>query len=719
MDEIALGQAEHEEEIDLLDYWRTLVKYKWSIFGLAFSTGLLATLVVYNMTPIYRSTATIMIQTEKPKILSIQDIYDAQQGMGEDFYQTQVEILKSRGLAERVVRKLDLMNNPFMDPRQQKPPFWKSWLSSGASGTVPEEAVMKAVVGELKGGLTVEPVRNSQIIKISFDSPDKKLAAEVPNALADAYIESDLEAKVQMTQKASAWLTQRMGELKSKLDSSEQALQSYRIQQNIVDTKGIALNGAGKQLDEISSNLIAARQRLAEAQSAYDQVRNLNGQPFSAYESVPAVLKNPLFIQAKEAESKAEQKVAELSQRYGNLHPRMIAAQSDLRAARQNLGMQIGAVVGAIQKEYDMAKANEIAAERAQGAVRADIQDISRKEIQLNVLQRDVDSNRQLYDLFMNRAKEMNVGSNLQTTIARVVDPSIPSGSPYKPKKGMIMGLSFALGLVLGVMLAFLLEYLDNTVKDREDVENKIGMGMLGTVQMLDGKSGSEPMRSFIDAPGSVFSESIRSIRTGVLLSSLDEPHKVVMVTSSVPQEGKSTISVNLAFALGQMKRVILLEADLRRPSIGKVLNDDPKAPGLLDFLAGTADLKSCIHKTESPNVFLIPSGQLLSNPLELISSRRFGEMIGKLSETFEMVVIDCPPVVAVSDSLVLSRHASAVIYVVRADETPYQLARSGIRRLQEVNAPLLGVVLNCADLRQAEGYGSYGYKYGYGQENA
>ncbi len=263
MDEIALGQAEHEEEIDLLDYWRTLVKYKWSIFGLAFVTGLLATLVVYNMTPIYRSTATIMIQTEKPKILSIQDIYDAQQGMGEDFYQTQVEILKSRGLAERVVRKLDLMNNPFMDPRQQKQPFWKSWLSSGASGTVPEEAVMKVVVRELEGGLAVEPVKNSQIIKISFDSPDKKLAAEVPNVLADAYIESDLEAKVQMTQKASAWLTQRMGELKSKLDSSEQVLQSYRIQQNIVDTKGIALNGAGKQLDEISSNLIAARQRLA------------------------------------------------------------------------------------------------------------------------------------------------------------------------------------------------------------------------------------------------------------------------------------------------------------------------------------------------------------------------------------------------------------------------------------------------------------------------
>lgn len=718
MNDYAPDYTPQEEEFDLLVYWRTLVKHRWSIIGLAFAAGLLATLIAYNMTPIYRSAASIMIQTEKAKILSIEDIYNGQQ-TGEDFFNTQVEVLKSRDLAERVVKKLDLVNNPVMDPRQVKPPFWKKWLLSETVKPISDIEATKIVTAEFEGGLTIEPVVNSQIIKISYDSPDKKLAAEIPNALAEAYIESDLEAKVQMTQKANSWLTQRMGELRAKLEASEQALQSYREQANIVDTKGIALNGAGKQLDEISSNLINARQRLSEAESAYNQVRNLNGQPLAAYESVPAVLKNALFLQAKDAESKAEQKVAELSQRYASLHPKMIAAQSDLKAAKDNLRMQIDAVVGAIQKEYEMAKANEVAAQRAQGQVRSDIQVTSKKEFQLNVLQRDVDSNRQLYELFMNRAKETNVGASLQSTIARIIDPSIVSDRPFKPQKGLIVGVAIVLGLMLGVMLAFLLEYLDNTVKNREDVENKIGLNVLGSVQMLE-KSGSEPKRAFLDEPGSSFSESIRSIRTGVLLSALDDPHKVIMVTSSVPQEGKSTISVNLAFALGQMKKVLLLEADLRRPSIGKVLHDDPSAPGLLDFLAGTADLKSCIHKTANPNVFLIPSGQLLTNPLELLSSRRFGEMIDKLSETFEMVVIDSPPVVSVSDSLVLSGHVSAVVYIVRADETPYQLARAGIRRLQDVNAPLLGIILNGADIKQAEGYGAYGYGYGgYGEAKA
>ncbi len=702
------NQPDQEEENDLLDYWRTVVKHKRSIAGLSLLSGALAILVVFNMTPVYRSTATIMIQTERPKMLSMDDMYNVQQGSPTDFYQTQSEILKSRGLAEKVARRLDLVHNPVMDPRQQKQPFWKKWLGSAQSAPS-DDQVLKSVVAELRSGLNIELVRNSQIIKISFDSVDRKLAAAVPNAFADAYIDSDLEARVQMTQKANAWLTERMVGLRQKLEESEQALQAYREQANIVDTKGIALNGAGKQLDQISVDLIAARQRLAEAETAYSQVRGLQGEPLSAYEAVPAVLKNVLFQQAKESESRAEQKVAELSQRYGNLHPKMIAAQSDLKSAKQNLGRQINAVVGAIQNEYEMAKANEIAAERAQGQVRSDIQNISKKEFQLNVLQRDVDSNRQIYDLFMNRAKETNIGANLQSTIARVVDQAIVSDAPYKPKKGLIVLLAVMVGLFLGTLLAFLLEYLDNTVKDGEDVENKLGLNLLGTVGILDRQ---EPARAFIEEPNSGFSESIRSIRTSVILSALDAPHKVVMVTSSAPQEGKSTICMNLAFSLGQMKKVLLIDADLRRPSLGKLLSDDASAPGLLDYLAGNAEIADCIHKTIESNVSLIPSGRVMTNPLELLSSRRFGELIEKLGGMFEMVVIDCPPVSAVSDALVLSRHANAVIYVVKADETPYQLAHSGIKRLREINAPLLGVVLNQVDLRKSEQYGAYRYGY-------
>jgi capsular exopolysaccharide synthesis family protein len=708
MSEIALTGQYEEEEIDLLELLRVVIKHRWSILGLAFSFGLIATLVAFNMTPIYRSTATIMVRTERPKILSIDDVVNAQQGSLADYYQTQAEILKSREIAEKVVKKLDLVDNPVMDPRRKKPAFWKKWLAFAKGEEMTQQKAAKIVVDELRSGLNVNLVRNSQIVNISFDSPDKQLAAEIPNALAEAYIDNDMEARVEMTQKANAWLTQRMGGLRRKLESSEQALQAYREQANIVDTKGIALNGAGKQLDQISVDLIAARQRLAEAETAYDQVNALQGQPISAFESIPAVLKNALFQQAKENESKAEQTVAELSQRYGRLHPKMIAAQSSLKSAKENLVTQVNAVVGAIHKEYEMAKANEIAAEQAQGRMRSDIQNMSKKEFQLNVLQRDVDSNRQLYDLFMNRAKETNIGADLQSTVARIIDSAIPADFPVKPKKKLIVALAVLSGIFLGTLLAFLLEYLDNTVKRGEDVEKKLGSNLLGMVGIIDK---GEPARNFIEDPNSEFSEEMRSIRTGVLLSSLDAPHKVLMVTSSIPQEGKSTLSMNLAFALGQMKKVLLIDSDLRRPSLGKTLSDDPNAPGLLEYLAGSAQISACIHRTSDPNVFLMPSGKLMTNPLELLSSRRFGELVGRLKEIYDMIVIDSPPVAAVSDALVLSKHADAVIYVVKADDTSSKLALSGIKRLREINAPVLGVVLNRVDLKEVREYG-YGYRY-------
>lgn len=705
-----VSQADNyqEEEIDLRDLWRVVLKHSRSILGIGFACGMIATLVAFNMTPIYRSTASIMIQTERPKILSLDDMVKAQQGSQADYYQTQAEILKSRELAEKVAKKLDLIANLLMDPRRKKPAFWKKWLAFAKGSGMTDQKAMKLVVEEVRKGLTIGLVRNSQIINISFDSPDKLLAAAIPNALAEAYIDNDLEARVEMTQKANAWLTQRMGGLRKRLEESEHALQDYREQANIVDTKGIALNGAGKQLDQISVDLIAARQRLAEAETANDQVKVLQGQPISAYESIPAVLKNALFQQAKENESKAEQKVAELSQRYGRLHPKMIAAQSDLRAAKENLRLQVNAVVGAIQKEYEMAKANEFAAEQAQGRMRSDIQNISKKEFQLNVLQRDVDSNRQLYDLFMNRAKETNVGADLQSTVARVVDSAIPSDFPVKPKKKLIVALAMVAGLFIGTLLAFFMEYLDNTIKNGEDVERKLGANLLGMVGIIDR---AEPARTFIEDPNSVFSESIRSIRTGILLSALDDPHKVLMITSSAPQEGKSTLSTNLAFALGQMKRVLLIDADLRNPSLGKTLSDDPSAPGLLEYLTGDAQIAECIHKTGNPNVSLIPSGRLLTNPLELLSSKRFEDLIGRLGELFDMIVIDSPPVGAVSDALVLSRHAHAVVYVVKADETPGQSALDGIKRLREIKAPLLGVVLNKVEMKASGKYG-YGYRY-------
>jgi capsular exopolysaccharide synthesis family protein len=706
------------EELNLLDYWLLIRKHLKQIVGLAVVVTLLAALVAFQMTPIYRSTALLLIENSKSKALSLSDLYDIQGSAGQESFNSQVQILKSRPIAELVINKLELLKDPTFNPPKES-----GWFASEPEGT-PEEIAAKefeSALNRFSDSLTIEPILKSQIVKISFDSPDKEMAAKVANAVAEAYIENDLEARSQMTQRANVWLTQRMEGLRQKLEVSEKNLQAYREKENIIDSKGVALSGTAKQLEEISTNLITMRQRLAEAEGVYVQVKDQRGQPVEVLESIPAVLKSTSVQQMKEAESVAQRKLNELKSRYTSAHPKVIAAESELKSARETLKREIEAVISGITKEYELAKTNVQATSRALEQIKAEIQNLTRKEFQLSVLQREAESNKQLYDLFVNRAKETDVASNLQSTAGRVVDPAIVSVAPLKPKKKMIVGIAFILGLLAGIAIVFVLDYLDNTLHSVPDVERRLGVDVLGTVQVLDeaALAGKPAAQAFLSDPNSLFSESIRSVRTSVLLSSIDEHHRVVMVTSTVPSEGKTTISINLAFALGQMKKVLLVDGDMRRPSLAKSLGGLDGVRGLVDYLAEDATLEECIRPTDSPNVFVLTAGKNLSSPLELLSSQRFGETIAKVKDMFDMVIIDCPPLKPVSDSLVISRYANAVLYVVKADSTPHQLASAAIRRLHDIEAPLLGVILNQLDNKRTDRYGhySYQYEYTYGQD--
>lgn len=712
--------AEHEAqaELNLLDYWLLLKKHYPQIFKLAFVITLLATLVVFQMTPVYRSTALVLIENAKSKALSLADLYDVQGSAGQESFNSQIQILKSRPVAELVIRKLKLVDHPAMDPRQHT--HWYSSEPTGSPAEI-ETALFERVLRNFENSLTIEPVLKSQIVKVSFDSSDKELAAAVANAVVDAYIENDLDSRSQMTQRANVWLTKRMEGLRKKLEESEKALQAYREQENIIDTKGMVLGGTGKQYEEISSNLVAARMRLAEAQSAYNQVKGQKGQPIEVLDSIPAVRKDPAVQQMKQAEAEAVRKMTEFQSRYASAHPKMIAAEAELKSAREALERAVNSVIEGIDREYEIARSNVAAAAGAQSQTKSEIQNLTRKDFQLGVLQREVDSNKQLYDTFVTRAKETDVASNLQSTAGRMVDPAVVMPGPLHPKKLQVIAIAAVLGLLAGVALVFVLDYLDNTLHTVADVERRIGEDVLGTVQIFEPQPGKTlvPALAFPDDPNSVFSESIRTVRTGVLLSAIDDPHRVVMITSTLPGEGKTTIATNLAFALGQMKKVLLIDGDLRRPSLAGAIGGMEDMRGLVDYLAAEAPLKDCIHQTGNPNVFVLPAGKRFNSPLELLSSQRFGETIAKVKELFDVVVIDCPPLKPVSDSLVISRYASAVLYVVKADSTAHQLVNAAIKRLHDIEAPLLGIVLNQMDYKKAERYGeySYQYQYAYGQE--
>lgn len=643
------ASTDQDIEIDLAHYWRIIMRYKWSILGLAFSITVLATLIAFSMQPIYRGTTTLLIEQERAKVVSIQEVYDID-GSNKEYLQTQFEILKSRELAQRVVLTLDLVNHAEFQPKE-KSSFsidWRSWLPVGHSENPAstEDDRIAAVVDAFMAKLFIEPVRMTQLVKISFESPDPALAAKVSNTMAKAYIDSQMEAKVAMTEQAASWLTERLGSLKTSLEQSEQKLQAYREKNDLVDT-GSRDAGAGT-----GGGVLALNAR---------QLQDITERVISA-----------------------QFKLSEISQRYGPQHPAYQQAERDLAEAEQSL---------------KVARQNTL--------------QVSRKEFGLQELTREVDANRKLYDTFFNRIKEANETRQLETPNARVIDPAVVPRAPIKPKKSLIMALAFVLSLMLGVMLAFLLDYLDSTFKGPEDVEQRLGVPMLGLLPLAKRSKKDEDSHVplFLSEGQQSFAESVRTIRTGVVLSGLDVEHQVVVVTSSVPNEGKSTTSLSLALAMGQMEKVLIIDADMRRPTIGKTMGIPGVNPGLSNFVAGTAELAQCVNRYEDGNIDILTAGLIPPNPLELLSSKRFKEALQNLAQQYDRIVIDSPPTLAVSDALVLSTLANAVIYVVKSDSTSFHNARNGIQKLQRVNAPITGVVLNQVNLTKASRYGSY---YGY-----
>jgi len=720
-------------KLDLVEYWRSITKRKWAILAFGALVGLLAGVIVFTLTPVYRATSTVLIEANKNKVLSIEDVYTGI-SQNREYFQTQFEIIKSREVAIRTIQVLKLWDYPEFDPRIKDGVGLDDILGAIGFADVGEEkewtdaSLADAVFAKFSKKLSIEPVRLSQLAKISFESSSPTLAALVANTVANNYIENDLDARYKMTKQASGWLQDRLSSLKTKLDDSERSLQNYREKAGIVDVKSASQSGAGKQIEEVTQRLVETRLRRAEAENAYNQIKSVgkNGD----FSSLPAVVRNSNVSEALKAQAEAERAMSEVAQRYGFEHPKYVAAEATLKSARENVKRQVDSVVGSVTREYEVAVGTERALEGSLNSARGSIQNLNRKEFELGVLEREVDSNRQIYDMFMKRAKETNVAGDLQSAVARVVDGAVVPNKPVKPQKPQIIGIAFVVGLLVGILVSLLLDRLDNTIKTTEDVEAKLKAPLLTTLPLLD-KGDTDRVASarlFLDNPKSIYSEAIRTARTGVLLSAIDVPNRILLVTSSLPGEGKTTFSINLALAHSQTKRTLLIDADMRRPAITKGLDLAPGAKGLSELVAGTAVLDDCLQAVPGSSLSVLGSGRIPPNPLELLLSQKFKSTLDELAAIFDIIVIDSPPVELVSDALVISAHATGVIYAVKAADTPYQLARKGLQRIRRAEGEIMGVVLNRFDFKQAEkyygeysgygkyGYGKYGYKAGYGE---
>ncbi len=715
------------DEIDLKEYLRILFIHRWLIIGLAVVTTLLTMLVVFSVDPIYESTATILIESEEKNIISsIEEVYGLP-GAQDEYLETQNRILQSRNLSEKVIDKLEILQHPEYDPDLQTPGLILralsaigSWLpvnSLQEDEVKTDRAIRNHLFEGFKSHLKIAPVRNSLLINISFESTDPKLSADVPNTLADIYIKNELEGRLLLTHEATGSLTEQLDELKQNLERSEKALQVFRDKEKLIDVRGVDSLTARK-LDELTGELIEARRNRNVAETAYRQIVALKGKSIEAYETIPAVLKDVGLQNVKKTKSEAQRKVAELKKRYGPKHPKMIAAIDELEAAEKNVRAQILNVVESVKKEYEVARAKESHLSASMNHTKRDMSDINRKESELIALERSVQANQEIYETFLGRYKETSAVGDMQSAHARVVDPAILPSRPIKPKKTLILLITFLLSLIIGTVLAFLIEVLDNTVKDIQDVEQRLHLSVLGVspklTTLLNKSVGA--LCYYADNGQIPFAESIRTIRSGVLLSNLDEKQKVIMVTSSVPGEGKSTMAANLALSLGQMGKVLLIDCDLRRSSIGKVFRLDSQDISLVHFLAGTYTIDQVTHSFEKENIDVIPAEGTPPNPLEMLSSKRFKSELEQLKEKYDHIVIDSAATVAVSDALVLSQLVNQVIYLIKADETPYPLVQEGIKRLKKVNAPIVGVILNQVDMSKKPGrydqyYGGY-YSY-------
>jgi len=731
---IARNSEDNDDEIDLLQLFVPIWRRKWTISAITLLVMMLAALVVLNMTEIFRATSTLLIEQRAAKPVSIEEIYGLE-GTGSEYLQTQFELLKSRELAERVVAELRLTEHPEFDPRQQP----EGWLDIDEllgdfdirqllpmvmpedleDDSLSEAEIFDRTVNALMARTQIAPVMKTQLLKIHVEMSDAQLAANAANALAKAFIENQLEAKLAMSQTATSWMNEQLLDLKENLRLSEQRLQGFRERENLLDLQGVTTVSAG-ELSGTSSRLIDARRSRAEIESQYRQVSAMKDAGWERLATVPAVLSDPVVQQFRTAEAQARSKVQELARRYKAKYPKMIAAQTELDAATASLKAQVEQVVASIEREYQLALANERSLESSFEQNKGEIQDITRKEFQLRELQREVDTNRQLYDTFMTRLKETSATQNFDAVNARVVERAVIPKIPVKPKKVLIVVIAGLLALFLACGITLLIEMLSNTFKSIEDVEGNLDLPVLGILPLIKGANTSNLPRAFQLDEDRQFSESIRTLRTSLVLSAMDNPHRVIMVTSSLPGEGKSTVASNLAFSLGHLKTVLLIDGDLRKPTQRKAFGLPVGLPGVANYVAHTAEIDECIRNI-APGIDLLTAGTVPPNPQELLASQRFVDLINGLRDRYDYIVIDSPPVLAVSDSVLLSTLADAVIFVIKSQATAIPLAQRGVGHLLQKNAPLSGVVLNQVDIKKAQKYGySYGgyYDYyGYGEK--
>ena len=715
-----LGQQQNP----ILHYWQILRKRKWGVlaaFSVVFALSVIATL---NATRLYQATSKVAIFPENPNVLGFKDGENSTPDFDyEATMETQAAILRSDALAMKVIEAMHLDQDPAFTGETR--PQAQAKDSIRVLSMQPDPARAAGLLGTFRGGLSVQLIPNSRLVQISYTHPDPRLATEIVNALVRAFTEENFKAKYEAVTQTSDWLSGELVDLQMKVETSEEKLVRYQKDHSIlgVDEKQ---NIVTAKLDELNRELTAAQTDRIQKESNYRLAAD--GDP-AAFSKPPREGASDMLGKLREKEADLDTQRAQVMTQFGAGYPKVAELSNQIKQVTTEITVEEARMQRQIHGEYLAALQRENLLTTAFNQQKQEANQLNESAIEYSVLKRDAEANRELYQNLLQRLKEAGVSAGLRSSNIRIVDIARTPTNPIKPNVPRNLELGLILGLACGIGLAFVLESLDTSIRTMEEVSVISTLPALGTIPLQISSNGSlrkrlkpasveseksaSPVLITYARPKSEAAEAYRSLRTSILLSSYGAPPKVILVTSALPQEGKTTISANSALVLAQRGgRVLLVDADLRRPSIDKLFGLRSRG-GLSTLISGGDKIEDVIVPfTDVPNLWILPAGPIPPQPAELLGSTVMKDHIARWRTEFDHVIIDTPPCLSVTDAVVLSPEADRIILVARAGKTTKIALRRACDLLLQVNARVMGIVLNALNMHSTEGYYYYGGRY-------
>jgi capsular exopolysaccharide synthesis family protein len=670
-----------------------------------------------------------MIEGRKTRIIDLQEVLTQLQPqiatvVGE------VEVLRSRTIAKRVADKLDLYNAPDFNPTLKVATasrfstigaflgeIRRAVFSGAAEPPLSAEAkdrlMRAAVVDKVLGGMSVSPVPQSLVIRIEYRSADPERAAQLANAYAEAYIEEQLDAKFETVRHASTWLNERLGTLRTAVAESERAVNDYRSAKGLVDAKGGQLTSQ-QRLSELSSQLVVAKSKRAEYEARVSRMEAMLRSERTP-EALDEVLASPLIQRLKEQEATLSREVTELASRYGDRHPLLVKGKTELADLRAKIKGEVETQMRSMRNELSVLREREQGLAAELKSLEGTVLSQDKEEIRLRELEREAQANRTLYETFLARFKETGEQEQIQQADVRIISTAEVPRRPSYPRRPTVFLAAAILGTLVGTALVLLLEHLDSNIRTRDQLEDSLGLRALGMIPQITAGDQGRPEDYLLQSPSSAFAEAFRMLWNTLKHADEDRPPRIVVVTSSLPDEGKSMTALSLARTVASLgQRVLLVDGDIRRSTIYKKMALKPEN-GLSDVLLGRSELKDVILRDPKSSLDVLPSVPAKHKEVNLLaSSTVIGHVLAQLREEYDLVVIDSPPTLPVADVQVLAKLADQVLFCVRWDKTPRQTALAAIHMLQDVKADIAGVLLTRVHMRKHAGYGyqDVGYYY-------